>query len=126
MSFEIRWQSKGVLVAFRGVIPIEELDEANETLYGDIRFTNCLYQIFDFGLADLSQIKLVDVAETAAVDASISQAFPNPSFAIVTQQPIGEALVFHYKMMWEAHHMKWEIKMFRNVEDAYTWSSEIT
>lgn len=121
MSFEIKWQTKGLVVKFKGDVTIQEIDAMNEALYSDARFENCRYQMFDFISADLSGIKIDELNETARNDAEMSQAFPTPAVGIISQQPIGGALAYHYKMLAEAHRIVWDIQIFRTLADAEKW-----
>lgn len=121
MSFEIKWLAKGLVVEFEGNVTIGDINAMNEVLYNDVRFESCLYQMFDFISADLSGIKIAELTETARNDAEMSQEFPTPAVAIVSQQPVGGALAYHYKMLAEAHGMVWEIQIFRTMSDAEKW-----
>lgn len=121
MSFEIKWLTKGLVVEFKGSVTISDINAMNEALYSDSRFETCLYQMFDFISADLSGIKLDELTETAKNDADMSHEFPTPAVAIISQQPIGGALAYHYKMLAEAHRMVWEIQIFRTMSDAEKW-----
>lgn len=95
----------GVVVKFNGVVTISDITDMNEALYSDARFETCRYQMFDFISADLSGIRIDALNETARNDAEMSQEFPAPAVAIISQQPIGGALAYHYKMLAEAHRI---------------------
>lgn len=121
MPYEIEWVPSGVVIEYSGVVLAGDIDDSNQALYEDARFGDCSYQIFNFDSADITKITLDHVGRTAVTDAQVSLQFPNFVVAIVTNQAMGDALVFHYKMLARTNHMKWEIERFDTVDEALKW-----
>jgi len=125
MSYQIEWGKNGVVVEFEGATSIESIDEAGQDVYKDPRLSHCSFILFNFDLADLSEITLEQIRGTADADHNRSLEFPNPVLIIVSNQPIADALVFHYKLSAESSGVKWEIKLFGSSKEAFQWCRNI-
>lgn len=125
MAYTIAWHAQGAIIAYSGRVALEDLMAATQALYTDPRYSDCRFQIADFSLADFSHISLDHIQAIAASDAAASQMLPNIPSAIVTQHPIGEALAFHYRMIAEAHQVKWDIQLFPVLREALRWRDKV-
>lgn len=122
VNYQIDWLEDGVVIDCTGVIAVNELDDVSALLYQDPRFEACRYQLFDLSDAELSQVSLANMRNTAELDQAASLKFPFLRLAIVSQKASSEALLFHYKLAAEVLGIKWEIKSFARKDQALEWA----
>jgi hypothetical protein len=126
MSYEIKWLRDGVVVKFSGIVSESDLVTSNEHLYTNTQFPSYAYQIFDFEDADLSSLELGFVTNLAISDADKSRSIIMPALAIVTRQAIGEALLFHYRLLADSLGIKSDMKAFETFDIAFEWAASLT
>ena len=97
MPYEINWRQHGVTVDYVGRVTMQDLMCSGSALKEDPRFVNCHYQLFDLLKADVSALSLDAVRDIALIDSYTSRQHPEPALAIVSREPLAEALVFHYR-----------------------------
>jgi hypothetical protein len=119
MKEKTTWESGGVIITFSGVVDGEELLQANEELYGDERFDNIHYQIWDY--SNVIEFKLdVDwVAKIAALDKAAALSNSIMKVASVATDEVTQMLSSLYEA--ESLESPWEIQLFTSVDEAQQW-----
>jgi len=125
MAFDITWRSHGVVIRYKGIMSLDILIRGSKALFDDERYRTCLYQIGNFEDADFSRMSIAQIQKIAIANAGQSRAFPDIPTAIVTKSAIGEAMVFHYRNVADAHDMKWNVQRLQSMEAARKWRDEI-
>lgn len=120
-SYEINWRQHGVIVVYVGSVTMQDLMCSGSALKEDPRFVNCHYQLFDLLKADVSALSLDAVRDIALIDSNTSRQHPEPALAIVSREPLAEALVFHYRQLAETYNMTWPIALFQERDSAEAW-----
>jgi len=96
MSYEILWETKGVVKRFFGHVTSNELFQAGVDLQGNVRFDQLKYVINDFlGIQGFS-FSSGDVEELSAIDNAASGTNKNLKLAIIASDPGIIALANQY------------------------------
>lgn len=122
MNFDLKWIDNNVIVAFKGKVDFNDINDANTIIIGDSRFDDLEFEIFDFCNVEKFNLTEKDILMIAALDKSSS----------IWNKEIKGALVFADKTVYKLAKkyielMKdtdWTIKIFYNIDDAIKWCSE--
>lgn len=119
MLSSIIWEGNDVILTFHGVAGYKEIYDAGNLIYGDKRFDNQHYQIFDF-----TDIEKFDVDQGASrifakLDHSASRWNDNIKLGIVTTDEA--QLTFTKDYVQEMQGSGWEIRLFSDLSDAKAW-----
>jgi hypothetical protein len=119
MSYIINWEEKGVYCKFSKIVSGKELTNCNMAIYGDPRFDNIRYQIFD--MVDVTEFKIdvIDVRIVASCDHAAAKTNPRVKCALVATDKIALALSRVYQD--EISESPWEGRSFTNIKNAREW-----
>ena len=121
MAYEITWEERGVYCKFSGTVSGDDVKHCNNDIYGDERFDNIKYQIFDMlDVAKLS-IEAIDARIAAACDCSAAVTNPNVKCALVATDEKAHTLSRAYQI--GVLTSPWEGRSFTTIKDAYDWLS---
>ena len=121
MGCEIKYidGGEGIELLFSGKLNLDDFLEAYAEIYNDQNLYRQKYQIGEFTGVDSIELSSEDIRILAHIDIDASK--KNPNIIIAT---IGKSdLEFGLSRMWEifADECLFEIKVFRNKEDAKKW-----
>lgn len=122
MSYIINWEENGVYCKFSGAVSGNELIQCNGDLYGDARFDDVKYELFD--MLDVTEltIKPIDVKKVAGCDRAASRRIrPNVKCALVAIDEHAHILSKVYQS--EISESSWEGRDFTTIKDAREWLS---
>ncbi|MFC2151364.1 hypothetical protein ACFLSE_02460 [Bacteroidota bacterium] len=120
MTFNIKWEKKGVCVRFRGVVTAQELIDSNNYLISDVNFDIIDYQIFD--LLEIEDFKVTpyDISIIGSIDKSQTEFKKDMKVAIVTQDDYVKDIIKEYEEIMIGSN--WITKIFDNYESALKWA----
>ena len=91
-------------------------------LYGDERFDNMRFQIFDISKVTKVNAPESDISVIAALDRSSAKWNPNVKVACITEDDYSMQLIEIYASY--LMDIEWEVKIFTNFDDALAWCKE--
>ncbi len=123
MPHETTWEKKGVYWKFYGIVTVEEVNEANEEAYGNSRFDELKYFIWDG--TDIKQLDLTeeDADISAATDRSTVSYKPIMKGALVANKEAIRKFLERYIDTSLEFGSTWGFKLFDCIEDARKWVS---
>jgi hypothetical protein len=123
MSYRLEWTDNNIRVIFEGDVNFNEINRANNTIYGDSRFELMNYCIFDF-----QKIKKIDISEEemqiiSTLDKSSSRWNNNLKLAIISNdnENIKEVITNYVNLMKDNN---WSIEIFNNLASTIEWCQE--
>jgi len=120
-KFTYRWLDCNIIVTFFGEISYKDIMEANNVIFGDLRFDKMEYQIFDYSKIEGIDLK-DDVSEIISRLDLASIIWNNRvKVATVTQDSYLRDLISVYNKKMKSS--KWQAKTFDTIEDALKWCS---
>ena len=120
MKNKTTWvQNKGVVITFSGVVDGEELFQAAEEIYGDERFDNIRYQIFNFTKVTEFKVDVDWVTKIAAWDKAAALSNPHMKIATVATDEKIQMLESLYRA--ESLESPWKIRLFTSIDEAQKW-----
>ena len=121
MAYRIKWEERGVYCKFSGTVSGGELIQCNNDIYGDERFDNIKYQIFD--MLDVTEltIETIDVRKAAACDCAAAITNPNVKCALVAFDKNAHSLSELYQS--GIAKSPWDGRSFRTIKEARSWLS---
>lgn len=119
MGFTVKWQKRGVIVVFDGILKADDIIKANNNLYGDKRFDTMEYQIFDYRFVDGHDIDESDIGVIGILDKSASKWNRNIKSCNITSDEFGIQMIEKYAEIM--NETGWETRIFTNLEDALEW-----
>ena len=122
MSYFINWEGKGVYCKFSEIVSGKELTLCNMAIYGDPRFDDIRYQIFDMTDVTGLEIDVKDVRIVASCDCAAAITNPRVKCALVSTDIIAHALSKVYQS--EINETPWEGRSFINIKSARDWLIE--
>lgn len=121
MPHKTVWEEKGIYWRFSGPVSSTEVEQANNEMYGNPRFDDIRYFIWDMADATAPEIT-VDVAEdAAATDRGASLTNAQIKGALISSNNYIDKLIQHYIKTSESMGTPWKLKLFNNLEDARSW-----
>ncbi len=121
MPYTLTWNDDGTYVKFFGKVSFSEVREADDLHYGDKKFDDIKYQIFDFTDADVSRITRQDAQIQAAHDKAASHYKKNLKVANIGKGEHIEAVFKEYANFMMHWQSTWEFRSFSNYKEAIQW-----
>lgn len=121
MPYVLDWEKNGVCCTFSGKATGMELIQCNNDIYGNKRFDEIRYQLFDMMRVTEIAIEDEDVLIVAACDKAAALTNPTVKCALVTNNEIILSLSILYQKGIEKS--PWKGLSFHNVSKAREWLS---
>ena len=122
MSYNITWQDSNVIISFEGNVNYQDVNEADNFVYGDSRFDDMKYQIADFSKIEKFELTEDEVQIIAMLDKSSSRWNNKIKLAVVTLDlNLLERIKPYIETMQDT---EWSIKIFENIFEAKRWCIE--
>ena len=122
MSYNITWQDSNVIISFEGNVNYQDINEADNIVYGDSRFDDMKYQIADFSKIEKFELTEEEVQVIAMLDKSSSRWNNKIKLAVVTLDLyLLERIKPYIETMQDT---EWSIKIFENIFEAKKWCIE--
>ena len=122
MSYNITWQDSNVIISFEGNVNYQDVNEADNIVYGDSRFDDMKYQIADFSKIEKFELTEEEVQIIAMLDKSSSRWNNKIKLAVVTLDlNLLERIKPYIETMQDT---EWSIKIFENIFEAKKWCIE--
>jgi len=122
MSYNITWQDSNVIISFEGNVNYQDVNEADNIVYGDSRFDDMKYQIADFSKIEKFELTEDEVQIIAMLDKSSSRWNNKIKLAVVTLDLyLLERIKPYIETMQDT---EWSIKIFENIFEAKKWCIE--
>lgn len=119
MSFKLNWINNNIVITFHDELNSEQLHEADNAIYGDARFDNMKYQIFDFTHVTKINLSHAEVEIISVLDKNATRWNNSVKVASVTSNNYMREMVDIYtKGMRETN---WISKTFDTIEQAKKW-----
>lgn len=121
MNYKFDWNQNDLLITFGEVISYEDIASADDTLFGDARFDNMEFVIYDFLPVREFTITDNNLMLTAAINMSASQWNRKLKMALVaTDEGIIKAINRFIELMDKSN---WDIHSFQSTEEAFDWAT---
>ncbi len=121
MPHKTTWEKESVNYQFYGDVSPEELDEANSEAYGDHRFKDIKYFIWDMtGVKNLGMNE-EDAVRSAVTDKNASLCKQSLKGALVGNNKHIRNFLERYIATSLRLESTWKLKLFYNAEDARKW-----
>lgn len=121
MSYELIWETKGVVKRFFGHLTSDELLDAGVKVEADARFVNLQYVINDFLACTGLSVHPVVVDHIAVLDRAASHTNPNIRISLVATLPEIIAAANQYAL---SNLHPYSTRIFSTLEDARAWVVE--
>ena len=121
MPYVIEWEEKGLYCKFYGRVTGAELIQCNKDIYGDERFDEIRFQLFDMLAIIKLDIGPKDVRIVAACDNAAALTNPKVKCALVAKDENAHILSRLYQN--GIKDSPWEGRSFKNISDAREWLS---
>ena len=124
MKYGIKWIANNAILSFEGDITFDDLDQANNEIYGDPRLDLMKYTIFDFRGAESIDINYDEMKVISTLDKGISKWNRNLKIAIIVDDnnSNNKEKVLNYIQLMEDND--WKIGYFIELEKAVEWCLE--
>ncbi|MGJ8591831.1 MAG: hypothetical protein ACSHXF_04750 [Aquaticitalea sp.] len=119
MSYKIDWIRNDVIVTFKGTVSLEELREADGKIYGNSKFDDLKYGIYDFTDTDVLEMTYEDIKFNAAVGKSASIWKPYVKLALVSQDDDITNLIMTFINLMKDY--SWDLNYFSELDGALSW-----
>ena len=119
MKENITWVTRGVLVTLSEQLDGDELFQVNEKVYGDSRFDNLRYQLWDLTKVTEFNVNIEDMIKIAAHDKAAALSNSSLKVAIVATEEMIQTLISLYQA--EIFTSPWESQMFNSIDEAQQW-----
>lgn len=122
MSHELSWTGNEVIISFEGVVDFHEITEVDDIIYGDPRFEEQKYQIWDFGRLESFKLSTVEARVIGGIDSKTSVWNNDIRLAVVSKDQHVNAMTGEYKE--EMKKTNWQVRIFETFHEAYAWCME--
>jgi len=122
MSFTTKWDGSNIVVKFKGKVSFREIDEADSLIYGDKRFDQMQYQIFDFADIDEFILSEHEMKVIGSLDKASSNWNNNVKVAVVTTSEEFKELMKKYMEVMQ--DTNWQTRIFATFIEALDWCKE--
>jgi hypothetical protein len=119
MACEIIWLDQGVLFRNSGTVDMQEVMDANNTMYGDIRYERIKFQISDYTEVTRNLLTGKEAEIIGTLDKSSSVWNTNMLNVVVTKDPEFIPIVKRY--FARLSDTNWECRIFGDLQEAYGW-----
>lgn len=115
------WEKEGIYWQFFGIVPLQEIREADNEVYGDARFDDLKYFIWD--ATDVKQLDLSEneVDVPASLDTITTSYKPTMKGAFVAGDKGVRGGIERYIKTSLELGSTWKFKLFENIQDARKW-----
>jgi len=122
MDYEIDWNGNNAIIKMYGVVGFDEINFVNGLLYGDKRFEEMNYQLFDLSQVEQCNLSARDFEMLGKLDkkSSIWNKFINVA-VVFSDDEMVKLMEFYISAMKET---EWKIKVFQNFKDAIKWCKD--
>ena len=122
MPHKTTWEKEGINYQFYGDVSPEEVEEANSEAYGDHRFIDIKYFIWDMtGVKNLGMNEEEDAVRSAVTDKGASLYKQSLKGALVANNKYIRKILERYIATSLRLESTWKLKLFYNAEDARKW-----
>lgn len=121
MPHKTTWEDKGINLQFYGDITTDEVEQSTAEAYGDHRFDDIKYFIWDMTDAESLITDEAHVESTAAESWAASTYKTSLKGAIVSNDNDICKFIEHYIATSSKMENPWELKLFSNTKDATKW-----
>ena len=120
MSVQHKWIGNDIIFSFEGEISFDEIEEANDEVYGDSRYDRMNYAIYDFKSAKCINLTDKEIDVISALDQSMSTWNRNLKLAVIGNynNNINDRIVHYIKLM---ENSDWDIELFNHPGEAIEW-----
>ena len=118
MSFELRWEPRGVVIQFAGIVTPRDPQDATTAYEGDIRFGDLRFVIADYSAIAGCAATPSDMEMVGAMNYGASKSNPRIRKAVVTTSPEVIALAEHYRKALGSPILT---RVFATMADARAW-----
>ena len=120
MCFKHKWIGNDIIFSFKGEISFDEIEEANCEIYGDSRYDQMTYAIYDFKSAKCINLTNKEIDVISALDNSISTWNRNLKLALIgnDKNSVNERILHYIKLM---ENNDWDIELFDHPGEAIEW-----
>ena len=119
MPHKTEWKHNGVVINFFGTLKAQEVLEINSILYGDSRFEEMEYQLFDFLEVKELIASNIDAKVIGTLDKQASIWNNHIKGALITTNPRLIELISIYTDVIK--DTNWQVKIFNDLESANEW-----
>ena len=123
MAHNTTWEESGIYWQFFGYVSAQEVEEANNEMYGDLRFDDIKYFIWDMSNATGWGMTESDAAYSAATDKGASRTTKKVKGALISNDEKVRAIMNIYIEVSSKIENPWELRIFNKLEDAREWVS---
>ncbi len=116
MIDKISWINNNLEVSFNESCTYSEIKKVNEIVYGDARFDDMNYQIFDFSAVSELLLTKDELKIVGVLDKSASRWNKNISIALVVTTKYVNDLALEYGKIMEGSN--WSIHLFSSYREA--------
>jgi len=119
MSYSHKWIGNDIIFSFTGEVNFDDLNQANNEIYGDSRFDLMNYAIFDFSLIKRFDLSEVEIEVISALDRSIARWNRKLKLALIgNEKEVKDTIISYIHLMDKE---LWEIKLFDHINPAIDW-----
>ena len=122
MSYSHKWIGNDIIFSFTGEVSYDDINEANNEIYGDSRFDSMNYAIFDFSLIVGFALSENEVEIISAMDRAIARWNRKLKLALIGKDKEVKNTIISYIHLMDTN--LWDIKLFDHIEEAIEWCLE--
>ncbi len=104
-----------------GVVTLEEINKANNDMYGSPKFDHIHYQIVDLLEVERFDMNLTEAAIPASTDFSTTSYIQRMEVALVANPPFTREICLTYVEESQALHSPWDFQIFDTLKEAQVW-----
>lgn len=121
MPYRTIWEDKGIVWEFYGDVTAQEIEDANDGFYRDLRSDDAKYQIVDATKVTSVEWNELQINITAAYDIGASHSIKNLKMAYVATDEETIYKLEKYIEVSRRLNSNWHFKGFQNIKDAREW-----
>ena len=121
MAYALNWESDGVVIEFRGLVSIRDLEQATVGYEADSRFDDLHWVIADYSGIDGCDAHPAEIESVWVMDFGARRSNPRVRKVVVTTRPEVLAMASHY-----ASHLggAFEVKSVATRAEARAWLAQ--
>jgi len=123
MPHHTRWEKNGIYWQFYGTVNEKEYFDTDAELYNDPRSDHIKYWIWDGSLIEKLAVNEIHAELIAAADWAATENNQKMKGAMVANDPAILKLMAVYIEISIELESSWQLKIFKNLEDARRWIS---
>ena len=118
MSYKIDWKNNNAIVTFDEKIDFNDVFKADSKIYGDLRFDEMDYTIYNLSTVSEFNVSLKDLRIISTLDLSAERWNKRLKFALIIKEEHRKSVERYLTFMKKSN---WGIKIFLNYKDALEW-----